>query len=101
MAHPLTLYVKLRAIPGREDELRRELEALTEASRRDAGCLHYDLHVGAEDPLLFAIHETWADGDAHAAHRDTPHVRRMAEYIKPELVVDGQTQADRLHRLGS
>ncbi len=51
--------------------MRQELLSLVVPSRKDAGCLNYDLHQAQDDPALFLFHENWAS----KAHLDQ-HLRK-------------------------
>jgi quinol monooxygenase YgiN len=70
---PLTVVAQVRAKPGMEGQVRQELASLVAGSRRDAGCLNYDLHQAVDDPALFLFHENWAsraDLDRHLGKPD-------------------------------
>jgi len=77
----LTLVVTFQARPGKEAELRKVLTALVAPSRKDAGCLNYDLHVALDDPAKFIFHENWASKAHHEAHVATPHIQGLLPRI--------------------
>ncbi len=58
-AKSVTVVAQFKAKPGKEAELRHELVSLLTPSRKDAGCLNYDLHKGLDNPALFLFHENW------------------------------------------
>ncbi len=62
----------LRAHPGMQAELREQLLRRVEVSRKEPGCLTYELHPSSEDPLLFMLHETWTDQASLDRHFQTP-----------------------------
>lgn len=72
----VTLIVLLRAKPGQEVLLEAELRALVGPTRREDGCITYDLHRAIEIPGAFLLHEVWATRDHHRAHTKTPHFTR-------------------------
>jgi quinol monooxygenase YgiN len=72
----LTLIVFLRAKEGQHLLLEAELRALVNPTRKEEGCLQYDLHRGADQPGTFLLHEAWASREHHAAHTRTPHFLR-------------------------
>jgi len=85
---PLTVVARIQAKPGRETAVAAELHRLLEPSRRDAGCLNYDLHVSLETPGLFLFYENWETPEAWAAHMDTPHLlkwRTAAEDLVQDI----------------
>jgi quinol monooxygenase YgiN len=72
----VTLIVLLRAREGQETILEAELRALVSPSRKEEGCLRYDLHRSIDTPGALLLHEVWASRDAHAEHTHAPHFLR-------------------------
>ena len=72
----VTLIVLLRAREGQETLLEAELRALVGPTRKEVGCLRYDLHRSADAPGGFLLHEVWATREAHTQHTKTPHFLR-------------------------
>jgi quinol monooxygenase YgiN len=72
----LTLVVFLRAKEGQHLLLEAELRALVAPTRKEEGCLQYDLHRGADQPGTFLFHEVWESREHHVAHTRTPHFLR-------------------------
>ena len=64
----ITVVATFQAKPGQEAELKKALVGLVAPTRREAGCINYDLHALPEDPAKFLFHENWtsqAHLDAH------------------------------------
>jgi quinol monooxygenase YgiN len=74
----VTLIVNLRAREGQELLLEAELRALVGPTRREQGCLTYDLYSGAELPGAFLLHEVWTSREHHRLHTQTPHFLRWS-----------------------
>lgn len=72
----VTLIVILRAREGQETLLEAELRALVGPSRKEEGCLTFDLHRSVDTPGSFLLHEVWASRDVHTDHMHTPHFLR-------------------------
>jgi len=72
----VTLIVILRAREGQESLLEAELRALVGPTRREDGCLTYELHRGADVPGALLLHEVWASREHHKLHTQTPHFLR-------------------------
>jgi quinol monooxygenase YgiN len=72
----VTLIVLLRAREGQETLLEAELRALVVPTRKEDGCLTFDLHRSVDTPGAFLLHEVWASRDAHTEHTHTPHFLR-------------------------
>ena len=72
----VTLTVRLQAREGQHAALEKELLALIEPTRAEAGCVAYDLYGAADTPGLFMLHEVWASREHHQRHTQTPHFLR-------------------------
>ncbi|GAC1702092.1 MAG: hypothetical protein NVS9B4_06650 [Candidatus Acidiferrum sp.] len=87
----VTLLVTLRAREGQETLLEAELRALVGPSRKESGCLVYDVHRGIETPGAFVFHEVWVDREALTAHTKTPHFLRWHARKDPLLASQEST----------
>jgi len=72
----VTLIVILRAREGQETLLEAELRALVSPTRKEDGCLRYDLHRSVDTPGSLLLHEVWATRDAHTEHTHSHHFLR-------------------------
>ena len=72
----VTLIVTLRSKEGQHLLLEAELRALVGPTRKEEGCLQYDLHRSIDQPGQFLFHEVWETRDHHTAHTKTPHFLR-------------------------
>jgi quinol monooxygenase YgiN len=72
----VTLIVILRAREGQETLLEAELRAMVSPSRKEQGCLRYDLHRSLDIPGALLLHEVWSSREAHTEHMNTPHFLR-------------------------
>ena len=78
-ADAVTITVQMRAREGQSAALEQELRALVVPTRREPGCIAYELHRSAERPGLFLLHEIWASREDHARHFETSHMKRWAQ----------------------
>jgi quinol monooxygenase YgiN len=72
----VTLVVVMRAREGQHLLLEAELRALITPTRKEEGCLRYDLHRSTEQSGTFLFHEVWETREHHTAHTRTPHFLR-------------------------
>lgn len=72
----VTLVVILRAREGQAVLLEAELRALIGPTRKEEGCLRYDLHRSVDGPAAFLLHEVWETREHHTRHTKTPHFLR-------------------------
>ena len=86
-AQSLIVTAQIKAKPGREAQVRELLLSLVEPSRKDTGCLHYDLYQGRDNPALFLFHENWLSRELLDQHLQKPHVTLVLDPLG-ELVAE-------------
>jgi quinol monooxygenase YgiN len=67
---------------GRENETAGLFSKLTQESRKESGCLMYQVHRHRTEPRRFFIYEQYKDDAALEAHRTAIH---FLQYAKKEL----------------
>ena len=63
------------------------LKKLVEESRKEAGCIHYELNQSISNPNVYVVIESWASQAAIDSHNATPHFVEFATFAKDH--VDG------------
>jgi quinol monooxygenase YgiN len=92
-AKTVTVVATFQAKPGKEAELKKALIGLVAPTRKEAGCINYDLHALPEDPAKFLFHENWTTKAHLDTHLQSAHIQallpRVAELAvaKPEITV--------------
>ena len=74
----ISFTVRMRFDAKELDEIRKNLEALTIASRQEPGCVNYVAHFLADDPTTVLIYEQYVDDAALDHHRATLHFKEHA-----------------------
>ena len=76
----IALFVSFWIRPDTRDRFVAGIEeqARTSLAEED-GCVHFDVCVDVDDPDHFLLYEIYADEEAFAAHRQTPHFERWSE----------------------
>jgi len=82
IVHVIATFV---AAPGKEDELEAALVTLVEPTRREAGCLRYDLVRGHGQSAELAFIEEWESLAHLEAHAQTDHLRAIQGRVAPLL----------------
>jgi quinol monooxygenase YgiN len=78
----LNVAATMVAKKGKEKELEAQLRGLVGPSRKDQGCLSYDLHQSLDDPAVFFFYETWESKAALDQHMAAPHFTAYREKSK-------------------
>ena len=76
-AKTITVVATFQARPGKEAELKKALIGLVAPTRKEAGCINYDLHASPEDPAKFLFHENWASKAHLDAHLQNTHITTL------------------------
>ena len=73
----ITVVATFQARPGKETELKNALIGLVAPTRKEAGCLNYNLHSSPEDPAKFLFHENWTSQAHLDAHLKSAHIATL------------------------
>lgn len=65
------------AAPGKESELEQALASLVEPTRKEAGCLRYDLFRVLDGSGDFVFVEEWESVETLDAHGQSAHVKEV------------------------
>ncbi len=83
----LTAIVKAK--PGQEEAVKEVLLGMVEPTRKEPGCLCYNLHQSKSDKTQFLFYEQWASKEALDAHGKTPHMKALAGKLKDKTEKGG------------
>lgn len=75
----------LQAMPGCEDALRGVLESFVGPTRKEDGCLRYDLYVDLDSAGKFTFVEEWESREALDKHGQSEHITKGRTQF-PELL---------------
>ena len=86
MSQTLKMIARFDAPPNQLEPLRETLIGLIEPTRREVGCLRYELWHNRDDENELTFVEEWLS-DAHLeAHLLTPHIKNLFnELLKLEI----------------
>ena len=73
----LTVIARAKAKPGREGDVEKELRRCVGPTHKEAGCLRYAIHRGADDPQTFVVVERWKSKEALDEHLRSEHVQKL------------------------
>ncbi|MFC3616471.1 putative quinol monooxygenase [Lutimaribacter marinistellae] len=68
MDQTLKIIARMVATPGQADRLVDHMKQLVEDTRKEAGCLSYDLFRGTDDPDVLIFVEEWKTRESWEAH---------------------------------
>ena len=93
MANPLRVVARIKAKPESVDEVRELLCGLVEPTRKESGCISYELLQNTENPTDFTFVEEWESDAALASHAASDHLKAIGPRLQPvvESVPDIRT----------
>merc|ERR1712228_342771 len=87
---PVCLIVQLEIQEDRVDDFLKAMTADMNGSRKEKGCLRFDLLRDPEASNKFVLYEVYKDADAVSSHREEPHFKVWGEF-KATGAVKSQT----------
>jgi quinol monooxygenase YgiN len=81
----LRVVARVKARPGKVNELLSILSSLVEPTRKEPGCLRYELLQNNEDATDFTLIEEWQSNAALESHFATKHFKGALTKL-PSLV---------------
>lgn len=81
----VVLAVTWVAKAGREAEVAGLFSKLTEESRKEPGCVMYQVHRHRTEPRRFFVYEQYKDDVALEAHRSAAHFLQYAKKDLPKI----------------
>ena len=81
----VVLVVTWMAKAGHEAEVATVFSKLTEESRKEPGCVMYQVHRHKTEPRRFFIYEQYKDDAALEAHRTAAHFLQYARRELPKV----------------
>ena len=77
----IVLVARLRVKADKVEQVKTAAFAIVADSRKEAGCINYDIHQSIEDETVFIWHETWANKAAIDEHFATPFFQKFFEIV--------------------
>lgn len=78
----IVIFTRLRANPGRRDELLTAFDDLHDAVAQEPGTLVFAMHASDAAPDEVLFYEVYADDDALAVHRASHAVRDVVPHLE-------------------
>lgn len=75
----ITVLARIKAKPGLEDRVRQEMMGLVEPTRREPGCINYDLHRACENASEFILYENWRSRQDLDDHLQMPYLQSFKQ----------------------
>lgn len=71
----VTIVALIKAKPQYEEKVKETLLNLVSHTRKEAGCINYDLHQSADDTSLFMFYENWKSKKDLDEHFEMPYLK--------------------------
>lgn len=99
--HKNGLYVieSLQSIHGKGEQLKNELLKLVPLTRKEKGCISYDLFVDQTNLEHFTVVMHWIDQKAYTAHQCTEHIVDFVKKFQDKLYTDDNITEHLYNRL--
>jgi len=81
MSETLQIVARIQAAAGQADDLEQAMTVLVEETRKEEGCLRYELNRGTQNPDLFVFVEEWQSEPLWEAHMSGAAIRAFNQRI--------------------
>lgn len=81
MQNTLRVVARIIARPDRVDDVRSLLSELIEPTRKEPGCIVYELLQNKSDPTDFTFVEEWESDDALDYHAVSEHIKNATSRL--------------------
>ncbi|MCW8329044.1 antibiotic biosynthesis monooxygenase [Photobacterium sp. SDRW27] len=79
MTKTLTIVARIEAKADKVDLVKSELLKLIEPTRKEKGCIQYDLHQDDSNPELFIFFENWESRELLQDHLNSAHLKTYVQ----------------------
>jgi quinol monooxygenase YgiN len=79
---------KFRTKPGKREEVAELARPCVETTRKEKGCVRYELFLSCEDGVTLQFIEEWEDIDSLRAHLKSSHLTEF-KAARKEIVEEG------------
>jgi len=87
-AKPFALFVTIKAKAGQEKALEAAFAPCIAATKKEAGCLAYELNRDPDDPTTYVMFEKFKNLAALKAHLKAKHTTKLLKALGP--LTDGE-----------
>ena len=84
----IVVTAKFKSLPGMRAKVVEMSGPCVEATRKEKGCMRYELFVSSEDDVTLQFVEEWTDIESLRTHVKTPHLATFKEQRK-SIVEEG------------
>ena len=70
---------------GMETYVKRYLTQMMEHSRKDAGCITYNIHQSINNPSEFMVYMQWTSKQAFEQHNQKPEMQEFKHKLSNEM----------------
>jgi quinol monooxygenase YgiN len=90
-AKPFALIVTIKAKAGKEKDMEAAFTPCIAATKKEAGCLAYELNRDPDDPTTYIMYEKFKSVSALADHLKQEHTTKLLKALEP--LADGEIKA--------
>ena len=95
-AQSVRVVARLVALPEKVEELKAILIGLVEPTRKESGCIKYELLQNQAEPTDFTFVEEWASDDALDTHLESEHMDAASTQMSGLVADEGDIRRYRL-----
>jgi len=88
---PLTIVATVTVKPEFKDDVLKAIKTVVDATRKEPGCIFYDVFEDVNNPLKFVFIETWKSKEAIDSHNSSVHLTNFVKTIEGKATLEAGT----------
>ena len=88
---PLTIVATVTVKPEFKEDVLKAIKTVVDATRKESGCIFYDVFENVNNPLKFTFIETWKSQSAIDSHKKSVHFNDFVKAIEGKATLEADT----------
>ena len=88
---PLTIVATVTAKPEFKDDVLKAIKTVVDATRKESGCIFYDVFEDVNNPMKFVFIETWKSQAAIDSHNKSVHFNAFVKAVEGKATLEAGT----------
>jgi len=95
----VSVVAKFYVRPTKHEAFLKAAQPMIDGTRKESGCIFYNLHQDIENPNIYFMLEEWTSLDKLKAHGESAHVLKNRATAKEQDLIEKPTEVYKLHQV--
>ena len=85
---PLTIVATITIKPEFKEDVLKAIKTVVDATRKEPGCIFYDVFEDVNNPMKFVFIETWKSQAAIDSHNNSAHFNNFVKAVEGKATLE-------------